>query len=102
MKSLVLIIDIDGIEFVIYVCDEEILPSISVEVSRIHPHAGACPATFAEANARLQCDFIPIPVAIGARASIHEQKILHSIVSDDKVYSAIILAIGGTHSQSFS
>src|SRR6266699_684024 len=63
-KGLVLIVLIDGKHFVINIGYEQILPASPSQVRSVHSHAGARPATFAESDAGLQGDFVPIPAAI--------------------------------------
>ena len=86
----------------VHVGNEQILISVCVEVRRIHAHARTRPPTIAETDACLQRDLIPLPLAIRPGTAIHEQKILHRVVGDKEIHAAIVVDVGGHHSEALS
>src|SRR6266566_3266020 len=97
-KSLISVVFVNRKHLVINIGDKQVLPPVSVEIGCIHSHARTGPPALAESNTRLQCNFLPIPAAIGAGAAIHKQKILHRVISDEEIH----LLDSGTNRISFT
>src|SRR5260370_257042 len=76
--------------------DEEIHPAVFVEVRRIHAHAGTRPAVGAVGHVRGKPGFLE------AAPAVHEQKIRHRVVGDEKVHPSIIIYIRCHHAPSFA
>ncbi len=66
----------------IHIGDKQILPTVVIDVGRIHTHAGTRLSVVTEADFGLQGNLLKLPLARFVRAAIDEQKILHGIVRD--------------------
>src|SRR5579883_541600 len=97
IKSLVVVVLIERILFVIDVGDEEVQPSVLIEVGGIDSHAGSGTASLAETYSGKGGDFFELAVA-----AIHEEEVRGGIVGDEEVHAAIIVEVGGYRSPGFS
>src|SRR5207253_2684190 len=77
--------------------DEQILPAVAIEIRGIDTHAGTRLAIRSERYLSHQAGFFP-----AARPAIEEQEIRLSVIRDEEIHPAIVVDIGGHHTQRFA
>src|ERR1035438_5356470 len=69
-KGLVPAVLVEREHFLVHVGDEQILPSVTVEIGGIHAHTRAGPPIFAESHLGRQRDLFPLRPAFGIRPAV--------------------------------
>src|SRR6266513_1876733 len=93
----VVIVAVDGVHFLVHVGNEEILPTVLVEIRRVNSHAGALAARLAVSHARFEPLLIELSVVF-----VDEEKVGDRVVGHEEIHPAVVVDIRGNDTPGFS
>jgi hypothetical protein len=88
-EELPAVVAVEREHLLVDVGDEEVLPSVGVEIRGVDPHSGARLSVDTEAHLRSQPQLFP-----AVSATIDEQEVLDGVVRDEEVHQAVVVDVG--------
>src|SRR5205807_8514228 len=83
--------------FLIHIGDEQVFPTVVVQIACVHAHSGAGLAVVAETDLRGQRYLLPFAIA-----AVYEQEILHRVVGDEEIHPSVIIDVRSYYAEALA